>query len=179
MDVMDLLSAAGGNKSLGQLARNLGLGSDDTSKLVSAVAPALMRGIQRNTATDDGLAGFRHALETGNHQRYLDDPDALTGAAGVADGNKILGHIFGSKDVSRNVAGQAAENTGISVGLIKKALPMLAGLAMGVLSKKSGGGSELGKSSSNGGLGPLAGLIDEAGDGVGLDDVLGLAKKFF
>ena len=40
---------------------------------------------------------------------FLDGEDA-----GVTDdGNAILGHIFGSKDVSRGVANQAADLTGI------------------------------------------------------------------
>ena len=179
MDLMDLLSATGGNNSLGEMAGKLGLASQDASKLVGALAPALMRGIQKNTASDSGLAGFRRALETGNHQRYLDDPASLASTAGIADGNKILGHIFGSKDVSRNVAADAAQRTGLSASMIKKALPMLAGLAMAAMSKKTAGGQELGSKAANGGLGPLAGLIDRDGDGVGLDDVLGLAKKFF
>lgn len=179
MDLMDLLSAAGGNNSLGEMAGKLGLGSKDTSKLVTALAPALMRGFQKKTTSDDGLAALRGALQSGNHQRYIDDPSSLLGDSGREDGNKILGHLFGSKDVSRNVAAEAAQSTGLSASLIKKALPMLAGLAMGAMSKKTSAGRELGSSRSAGGLGPLAGLIDRDGDGVGIDDVLGLAKKFF
>ena len=87
-----------------------------------------------------------------------------------ADGNNILGHIFGSKDVSRNVAAQAASSTGIGASLIKKALPLLASLAMGAMSK----GSNSGKSLNNLDLGTQG---DD--DGFGLDDVLDLAKKFF
>ena len=56
------------------------------------------------------------------------------------DGNKILGHILGSKDVSRNVAAAAANDTGIDADLIKKALPLVAALAMGAMSKKTSGG---------------------------------------
>lgn len=179
MDLMDLLSTVGGNNSLTQMAGNLGIGSKDTSKLVAALAPALMRGFQKNTASDEGLSGFRRALETGNHQRYVDNPSSLAEESTRTDGNKILGHIFGSKDVSRNVAAQAAEKTGLTAGLIKKALPILASLAMGAMSKKSSAGRDIGASLKGGGLGPLSGLIDREGDGVGLDDVLGLAKKFF
>ena len=81
------------------------------------------------------------------------------------DGNRILGHLFGSKDVSRNVAAQAAAETGIDAGLIKKALPLVAGLAMGALSKR--------RENS------LTDLLGGNGDGFGVDDVLGLAKRFF
>lgn len=178
MDLMDLLKASGGGDSVGQLASAVGLGSSDTSKLVESLAPALMRGLQKNTASDDGIAGLRRALETGGHDRYIDDPSLMQAAETRADGNNILGHIFGSKDVSRNVAAAAAKDTGIDAGLIKKALPLLASLAMGAMSKKSSAGRDLG-SSDGGGLGPLGDLLGKVSGKGGLDDILGMARKFF
>lgn len=184
MNLLDLLDSTGGNNSIGEIAGAVGLGSSDTSNLVKALAPALMRGVQKNTESDDGLAALRRALETGGHQRYLDDPSVLRDDAARVDGNNILGHIFGSKDVSRNVAAHAAQETGIDSGLIKKALPLIAGLVMGAMSKKSSAGGDLGTSRSGGGLGPLGDLLGAASggggdDGFGLDDVLGMAKKLF
>ncbi len=180
MDLMDLLKASGGGDSLGQLAKTVGLGSDDTSNLVEALAPALMRGVQKNATDDAGLAGLRRALETGGHDRYIDRPELLHSEDTRNDGNKILGHIFGSKDVSRNVAAAAARDTGIDAGLIKKALPLLATLAMGAMSKKTSSGRELGSSASAGGLGPLGDLLNMGGKSAGgLDDILGMARKFF
>lgn len=170
MDLMDLLQATGGGDSVGQLASAVGLGSSDTSKLVSALAPALMRGMQKNAANDDGLAGLSRALQTGGHDRYIDDPSLLAADETRTDGNNILGHIFGSKDVSRNVAAAAADETGLDAGLIKKALPLLASLAMGAMSKQSSAGRDSGP------LGDLLGAVSGKG---GLDDILGMARKFF
>ena len=179
MDLMDLLKSSGGGNSVGKLADAVGLGSSDTSKLVEALAPALMGGLKKNTADDNGLAGLRRALETGGHDRYLDDPNLMGSDETRADGNRILGHIFGSKDVSRNVAAAAASETGLDAGLIKKALPFVATLAMGALNKKSSAGRDVGASAQSGGLGPLGDLLDIGGGKSGLDDILGLAKKFF
>ena len=179
MDLMDLLKASGGGDSVGQLASAVGLGSSDTSKLVESLAPALMRGLQKNTASDDGLAGFRRALETGGHDRYIDDPSLMAAAETRADGNNILGHIFGSKDVSRNVAAKAAEETGIDASLIKKALPLLASLAMGAMSKKTSAGRDVAPSVESGGLGSLGDLLGKVSGSGGLDDILGMARKFF
>lgn len=180
MDLMDLLGATGGGDSVGQLAEAVGIGKSDTSKLVGALAPALMRGLQKNTSSDDGLAGLRRALESGGHDRYIDNPSLMRETATRDDGNRILGHIFGSKDVSRNVAAAASSETGIDASLIKKALPLLATLAMGAMNKKSAGGRELGTARSAG-LGPLGDLIGGLGGGSksGLDDILGMARKFF
>lgn len=177
MDLMDLIGQAGGGKSLDKLAGTLGLDASDTGSLVGALAPALMRGMQKQTESSDALSGLTNALGSGKHQQYLDQPDRISDASSIADGNNILGHLFGSKDVSRNVAAKAADSTGIDVGLIKKALPMLAGLAMGAVSKKHDAGDTSG-SMLGGLLGGLVGGKDDD-DGLGLDDVMGFAKKLF
>ncbi|MDH3266326.1 MAG: DUF937 domain-containing protein [Gammaproteobacteria bacterium] len=178
MDFLDLLKSAGGSDSIGELAGAVGLGSSDTNKLIGALGPALLGGLKKNTADDSGLAGLRNALQTGGHDRFVDNAKLLRDTETRSEGNKILGHLFGSKDVSRNVAAHAAKETGIDASIIKRALPLLASLAMGAMSKKTSAGRDLGSNVSKGGLGPLTDLIS-GGDGFGLDDVLGLAKKFF
>jgi hypothetical protein len=117
----------------------------------------------------------------------------------VGKGNDILGQIFGSKDVSRTVAGHAAGQTGIDPELLKKMLPILAMLVGGYLSSRGGGQSEgqagaggilgsiLGSvlgggqqaapASGGGLLGGLGSLIDMNHDGNPLDDIIGMAGK--
>ena len=173
MNLLDLLDSVGGQQSLGSLASNLGLDASTTNNLVGALAPALMGALKKETSSQDGLAGFKNALQNGKHQEYLSNPNSMSSPETVQDGNNILGHIFGSKDVSRNVAAQAAESTGINSSLIKKALPLIASLAMGAISKSSNAGQSLDNSTSD----LLGGLM--GGDGIDMDDVLNLAKKFF
>jgi len=168
MDLLDLLNSVGGNKSLGNLAGSLGLGTSKTNDLIGALAPALLGAMKNQAKSPEGLSNFSNALQKGKHQQYLDNPDLIKSPETVMDGNNILGHLLGSKDVSRNVAAQASESTGIDVSLIKKALPLVASLAMGAMSKKSDGGKQ---SDSIGGF--LGGMD------IGMDDVLSLAKKFF
>jgi len=47
----------------------------------------------------------------------------------------VLGSIFGSKDVSRAVAQNAASRSGLDAGLLKKMLPMLAMMVAGFMAK--------------------------------------------
>ena len=178
---MNLLETVMQNPALvGQLAQNFGVGQGDAQKGLEALLPGLARGIQRNARQPGGLESLIGAIQNGGHQRYVDEPSALGQASTIQDGNGILGHILGSKDVSRNVAAVAAKDTGIDASLIKKALPLLATLAMGAMSKKTSGGREIGTSASAGGLGPLGDLLGMAGKAQGgLDDILGMARKFF
>lgn len=172
MNLLELLDSAGGAKSLGNIAKSLGLDSSSANKLVGALAPALMGALKKETSSGDGLANVKNALQSGKHEQYIDNPDIMSSTETLADGNNILGHLFGNKDTSRNVAAQAAESTGIDVSLIKKALPLIAGLAMGAVSKSSKGGKNLDDSA-----GDLFGSL--MGGGFGIDDALNLAKKFF
>lgn len=180
MDLIDLLVKTGGEESIRQLAGNVGLESSQAQSLIGALAPALMRGLQKQTETSTSLAGLQRALSSGAHQQYLERPDLMNSTATRDDGNKILGHIFGSKDVSRNVAAHAARQTGIDSAIIKKALPLVAGLTMGALGKKAAGTAS-GSMPSRRGLGGLLGSLvaGQGGQQIGLDDLLGLAKKLF
>lgn len=173
MNLLDLLDSVGGQKSLGSLASNLGLDTAKTNGLVSALAPALMGALQKETSSQDGLSGLKNALQSGKHQAYVNNPASMSSPETVQDGNNILGHILGSKDVSRNVAAQAAVSTGIDVSLIKKALPFIASLAMGAMSKSSDAGKSLDNSASD----LFGGLMGD--NGIDMGDVLNLAKKFF
>ena len=74
---MDLLESGGGGNSIGALAKQLGIGGADTGKLVEALAPALMRGVQKQTERPDTMEGLTKALAGGGHQRYLDNPELI------------------------------------------------------------------------------------------------------
>jgi len=105
----------------------------------------------------------------------LDNPDSLSDPAATEEGNSILGHIFGSKDVSRQAAATAAGETGLNVSTLKKMLPLLASTAMGAMSKQG--------SSSSGGILEIGGLLGSFlksdDDGSTTQGLFDLAKKLF
>ncbi|MEZ5560565.1 MAG: DUF937 domain-containing protein [Pseudomonadales bacterium] len=174
MDILQTIMSATGSGAMAEIARKVGLSEADAAAVLGKIAPALGRGVAGNAASANGLSGLLDALKSGNHQRYLDDPALAGSQEGIADGNKILGHILGSKDVSRALAGRAAQQTGVDPALIKQMLPMVATLAMGALSKQrsaAGGDGAL--------QGMLGSLLDADGDGSIADDLLGMAGKLF
>ena len=193
MNLLETLLNAGDGGVVKEIAKGLSLGEDDARKGVNALAPALARGMSRNTRQEGGLEALLGALAGGNHQQYVDEPQRLAQPESIADGNAILGHILGSKDVSRNVAGHAAQETGMDAGILKKMLPMVAAAAMGSMSKKTtsaapaGGLSGLlgglmgggGQQKDAGMAGIVEGFLDSDSDGAVVDDLLDMAKKFF
>jgi len=178
MDILGTLLGSASGGAVQQAATQLGLGGKDVQALLKQVVPALAGGLKRNATTEDGLRGLTQALASGNHQRYLEEPAALQSEATVSDGNAILGHLFGDKQVSRQVADHASTQTGLDVGIIKKFLPIAAAAVMGAISKQTDGGARLTNTGSSGALGMLTGLLDSDGDGNVLDDLLSLGKKF-
>ncbi len=169
MNLMDLLEQEGGRSSVAKLAGQLGIDEAQARQLMSSVSPAIAGGLQRRVQSGEGQAELTRELESGRYERYVDDPQRLEEASAREEGNRALSQLFGSEDDSRQVAGRASEETGLDKSLIERALPLVAGLAMGALGKKS---------QSQGGLGSLAGLL--GGDGkLGMDDVKNLGGKFF
>ena len=179
MDILDLIRGAQGGSAVQQLGQQFGLDDRQVSSALSALVPALAAGAQRNASDPQGLEGLIGALTGGQHQRYVDDPAALGQADTVADGNGILGHLLGSKDVSRQLAGQAAAQTGIGEGVLKAMLPVVAAMMMGAMSKRVGQPAALGASTGDGGglLGMLTPALDSNRDGSVVDDVAGLVSR--
>lgn len=195
---MNIVEALIGDQTSGvvsELAKQLGIDENQARAAAGSLIPALTRGLKNNASTDTGLSSLINALQKGNHNNYLDDLSTLGQQNTVTEGNSILGHIFGSKDVSRNVANYSANQAGLSSTLMKKALPILASLVMSALSKKlmgkgkkTSGGIFGGGQSNNSDIfgtgiaanknrGMLESFLDADKDGSMWDDLLSMAVK--
>lgn len=137
MNLLDMIMSAQGGATAQQAGAQLGLNQQQSQSAIAALLPAISSALKKNTANPQGLAGLLGALQGGQHEQYLENPQMLGQPQTVNDGNAILGHLFGSKDVSRAVAGHAAQQTGIGADVLKKLLPLVATMAMGSLSKQT------------------------------------------
>ncbi|NWG13530.1 MAG: DUF937 domain-containing protein [Acidobacteria bacterium] len=182
MNLLEMILNSQNGGAVRQLAQNFGLEQNQAASAISNLVPALSSGLMRNVSQAGGLESLLSALGGGQHARYLDDLSTLGRPETVEDGNGILGHILGSKDVSRQVARAASRQSGIGEDVLKKMLPVVAGMVMGALSKqstslgaarqqRSAGGSDL--------LGTFASFLDANRDGSIADDVLGIVGKLF
>jgi hypothetical protein len=181
MDLLNMVLNAGSGNALQQLAQNFGLDANQTSSAISNLLPALGQSLTRNASQPGGLERLMGALSSGRHERYIDSVESLGSEDTIQDGNGILGHILGSKDVSRQVASSAAAQTGIGADVLKKMLPVVAAMAMGALSKqRSAFAVQSQASPAQGGLmGILGQFLDTNQDGSVVDDLLGAAAKLF
>jgi hypothetical protein len=181
MNLMETILNAAGGSGVRQLSQQFGLGEDQTITALKAMLPALAGGLQRNAGQPGGLQSLLGALTNGNHQQYLDNPSTLASEATRQDGNGILGHILGNKQVSSQVAEHAAAQSGAGADVMKNMLPVVAAMAMGALQKgASGQNAAAGIGSGGEGiLGMISPLLDRNHDGSAADDVMGFVGKLF
>jgi hypothetical protein len=176
MNLLEVLLQSNGGQNVGALAEQFGLSGQQTQSVLGQLLPALTRGMQNNISQPGGLDGLIGALTSGNHSQYIDDPSSIGAPETTQDGNGILGHLLGSKDVSRALAQHVSGNTGISDSIIKQMLPIVASMAMGALAKNQ---MSSGAAASAEPAGGLMGMLDFDRDGSAVDDVVGLLGKFF
>lgn len=202
MQITDILAQMGGLQSM---AKELGVSETQAASAAEALAPAILGGFKKQAQSQpaglDGLGGMLGQLGGAGLLDQVLSPQPTD----VSRGNDVLGQIFGSKDVSRAVAQNAASQSGLDPALLKKMLPMLAMLVTGYMAKQSGagvtaaqpvpsdGGGLLGgglggllggllggggaPAQSASGSGGLASMLDLNGDGNALDDIMGMVGK--
>lgn len=137
MNLFDMLANAQNGQGMETLARQFNLSQQQTQAAVEALLPAFSQGLKRNASDPYGVGSFLNAIAGGNHGKYFEDAQNAFSPQGMAEGNGILGHLFGSKDLSRAVAGQAAQATGISQQMLQQMLPAIAAMIMGGLSRQA------------------------------------------
>lgn len=194
MQITDILAQMGGLKSM---ARELGVSESQAASGAAVLIPAILGGFKKQAQAQptglEGLGGLLGQLGGGG----LFDQVLAPEPTNVGLGDAVLGQIFGSKDVSRTVAKDAASKSGLDPALLKKMLPMLAMLVAGYMAKQRAGGQAApqseGLGGSLGGLlggllgggggsanksgGGLASMLDMNGDGNPLDDIMRMAGK--
>lgn len=144
LNLFDMLDQSQNGQGIELLARQFGLSQDQALQAVEALLPAFSRGLKQNASDPYGIGAFMTALASGQHAKYFENPANAFTPEGMAEGNGILGHLFGSKELSRAVASQAAQATGIGQEVLKQMLPVLAAMIMGGMFKQSTGRMQAG-----------------------------------
>jgi hypothetical protein len=159
----EILDNAHDGEAMTALGDEFGLTPTQTQAAVTALLPAISTGLKQSTTTVDGLGNlFGMMGQQQNLQAMYDDPETAFGSEGVAAGNDALSVIFGSPDVSRAVIDQAQNFSGVSSDILKKMLPVLAGVVLSGLmrSGSSGKSASPGQPAPSGGnLGDILGQI--------------------
>lgn len=170
-DIDDLLAQL----PFDQIADQLGVSPDQARAASAQALPALLHGLAANAEDEAGAASIERAL--GQHTPLRGTVDL--GQVDAGDGEKIVGHVFGSNTdaVVDQLAG-APQAAGLSPDLTRKLLALLAPLVLsyltGKIGAKAGGiGATILQEVLKGALGGGQGGGKSSGGGNILGDLLG------
>jgi hypothetical protein len=133
LPLFDLMMKAQNGDAMEAMAKQFGLAQEQMTEAVEALIPAFSTGLKRTAANPYDFSALMAAISSGNYAKYFEDTAKAFSPQGVADGNAILAQIFGSKEVSRAIAAQAAQISGIGQDVYQQMMPAVANAMIGGL----------------------------------------------
>lgn len=187
--ILDLLNSDLGKTIISGVAGQTKQPQNKTQDVLTMALPVLMAAMKRNAATPQGAEGLMGAISSKHDGSILDNLGGLFGGGVddnvMSDGEKILGHVLGSKQ--QNVTNTLGAKSGMDAGSVAQILKVAAPILMGVLGNQakkqkvsSPSGIEgllgglLGGSSAQNEQSFLESILDADGDGSIVDDVAGI-----
>ncbi|CAN5268766.1 DUF937 domain-containing protein [soil metagenome] len=115
------------------IAKKLGVDPSVAKAAVAVAVPAIVGGLSANAQNADGAKSLETAL--GSHTGKSTDLSAID----TADGEKIVGHVFGAKK-KEVVEAVAQKSGGVDLGpIVQQLLPILAPIVLAFLAQQLSG----------------------------------------
>jgi hypothetical protein len=139
-NLYEILADAQHGEAMSSLGDEFGLTPQQTQAAVAALLPAISMGLKRSTATPEGLGNLL-ALMAQQPELYAayEDPRVAFSPQARAAGNAVLSTMFGSPEASRAIAAQAQNLSGVTSAILKKLLPVIAGMIISGLMRSGSG----------------------------------------
>ncbi len=158
MNLMNLLlSSLTSTQSLDSVAKKTGLSSSKVKLLLMIAVPILIKAMKNNASSKEGALSLLGALAQHKDTRSAEEQ---LGAADLADGAKIIGHILGN-DYS-GVISQLTSETGLTSDEVGQTLSNIAPVLLSGLSDATEAASSQAAQAqkpSGSGLSAVAGLF--------------------
>jgi hypothetical protein len=132
-DLTDILRQAQGGEAVRNLAQRFGLTTEQSQAAVEAMMPAFATALTRQMADPQAFQALARMM-TGQvaapRNPYVDAVAAF-GPETLKTGNELLVAMFGSSEVTKAVAEQAAAISGVGRQVMQAMLPVVASIMMG------------------------------------------------
>lgn len=130
MTWFDLIRQAQTSAAFDTLARQFQLSGDQAQKAMAALLPAFAMGLQRAADPNDP-ARFFQSLMADAYRNFWQAAGQSFSSQAQEEGRRLLDRLFGSDEVTRRVAHQAADYAGMNVETMQQILPVMAGILTG------------------------------------------------
>ncbi|MDX3809598.1 DUF937 domain-containing protein [Bosea thiooxidans] len=151
MNLFEIMQSAQNGQAMQNMARQYGLSLQQTQAALDALLPAFSMGLHRQTQNPYAFGSLAQMMTASPYARFFEAGGNSIPPGAQMAGNDVLSQLFGSNEVSRAIAAQAAATSGVSQAILNQMLPVIASILMGGLFK----------STSNEGLGGILGQFAE------------------
>ncbi|MGA9269821.1 MAG: DUF937 domain-containing protein [Lutimonas sp.] len=155
---MKLLSSDQGKQLVSGVSSQMGMKPQDATSALGAAMPLILGAMKNNASSEAGTQNLLGALGDSRHSSgsLLENIGSILGgdsidADTIAEGGKILGHVFGGQE--NNAAGAVSKASGLNMDSAMNLLKIAAPFIMSYLGQRTS----------------KAGVQDQAG----IDDLLG------
>lgn len=139
LPLFEMMMRAQNGAGMEALGRQFNLAQEQATQAMAALMPAFSSGFKRTSANPYDLTSLMSGMFSGGYAKYFEDMTRAFTPQGTADGNAVLEKLFGSKEVSRAIAAQAEQLTGIGQEILVRMMPVMADALMGGLYKQMTG----------------------------------------
>lgn len=139
LPLFDMMLKAQNGAAMDAMAKQFNLAQEQAAQAMAALMPAFSSGLKRSTTNPYDFTALMNTMMSGTYAKYFEDLGRAFTPQGMADGNAVLEKLFGSKEVSRAIAAQAEQLTGVGQDVLKKMMPAMADTLMGGLFKQATG----------------------------------------
>ncbi len=180
MEIIEMILQNLNSDVVGKIASQFGTDENEIGKVLATLTPMLTQEVK--TKLQDPQVDSAPILEKATDpeiQQIAENPEKVVEDESIIEkGIDILSYVTGSKERSVEIASQVAEQTGFDLSYVKKLLPIVAPIVMGNLGKMLGSNSsqtaDIKTQESS-----LLSFLDFDNDGSVIDDVIGIAGRFF
>jgi hypothetical protein len=131
----DLMRQSQGGAGFDNMARQFGLRPEQIQLAMAAMLPALAMGFQRSAMNPMATMQLFQLMSGGQYPSFFESATRAFSAQGRRDGEAVLDRLFGSDEVTRQVARQAAQFSGVGTEVLNQLLPLTAAILVGGLFK--------------------------------------------
>ncbi|MCY1664570.1 DUF937 domain-containing protein [Rhizobium sp. SL86] len=139
LPLFDMMLKAQNGAAMDTMAKQFNLAQEQAAQAMAALLPAFSSGFKRTANNPYDFMTLMNGAYSGSYAKYFEDMTKAFTPQGMADGNAVLEKLFGSQDVTRAIANNAAQLTGVGQDILMRMMPAMADTLMGGLFKQMTG----------------------------------------
>ena len=160
---------------LNMISSKTGINTNLIQNIATQVAPQLIDGAKQNLASQNDSGNLINMISNTNLDSIKNNPEEIE----ASNNSNMLVELFSSLNTNEDdVINELSAKNGINTSSISSLLTMLAPLVLGALNQKTNL-SDTDTSNTNDITSMLTSFIDQDNDGSVVDDLMGMARKFF